>query len=494
MRRMLLIARREYLAYLSSWGFWVSLALVPVMIGAFGIGFPMLMRQSEPAKLIAVIADAPQDRAAVEQALADDMRAATRSALRGHAAALGGPPAETAALAAFDARPGLEGLADALAAAAKACRPSMAAQCAQTDAGFRRPDPQMILVPAPAADIEALRPYLSGASSIPGQSPSRGLHAAAFVTRDPATGARKIDYWSASLTAREARDLIERAVSRVQREEAFERAGVAADRLSAIEAERPTVTSLDPLRAPGADATVGWRDRMPTLAAFALAFTLWSVVFGVANMLLTSVIEEKSSKVLDTLLTSVRYEELLAGKLLGVAGVSATLMGVWGAMLGIGIAASASLGAPGGVTAFLSVVARPDLLALFAGLFICGYLMFGAMFLALGSLCETLNEAQTLMTPIIFLLMGPLLFMPLALEDARSQVLAAASWVPFFAPFLLLVRAPSEPSLWALAGPAAVMVVTALLCLWGASAVFRAGALGLLRADSLFKRRKATPG
>ncbi|MCH8491372.1 MAG: ABC transporter permease, partial [Oceanicaulis sp.] len=135
----------------------------------------------------------------------------------------------------------------------------------------------------------------------------------------------------------------------------------------------------------------------------------------------------------------------------------------------------------------IGAVADPQLLLAALIVFIAGYLMFGAIFLALGSLCDTLQDAQTLMGPVIWMLILPLLFLFFSLEASDSLFVRAASWVPLWTPFLMMARLPSDPPLWELLGSGALMVLTTALVLWGAGLVFRQGALGQANADS-FKR------
>ncbi|MEQ1570379.1 MAG: ABC transporter permease, partial [Myxococcota bacterium] len=101
----------------------------------------------------------------------------------------------------------------------------------------------------------------------------------------------------------------------------------------ALDALDPAMMQFDPRpSAPGGEVTR--RARAPYFAAIALALVLWTVVFSVANMLLSGVIEEKSNKILDTILTSDSPLQMLIGKLLGVAAVSLTLFFFWGVLGG----------------------------------------------------------------------------------------------------------------------------------------------------------------
>jgi ABC-2 type transport system permease protein len=258
-----------------------------------------------------------------------------------------------------------------------------------------------------------------------------------------------------------------------------------ADRLNAFE---PRVAQFDP-RPTASGEQVTLRDRAPFYAAIALAFVLWSVVFSVANMLLTGVIEEKSNKILDTILTSVTPMEMLIGKLLGVAAVSATLFLFWGALGGglLSLAAEqASMSVFGQIAAaFL----EPRLLVAFGVGFLAGYLMYGAIFLAMGSLCESIQEAQTLLGPVALVLAIPMMLVTPALDNPNAPIIEAASWIPLFTPFLLLIRAPAGLDWVEIAGQGALMILAVVIVLFLAARLFKAGVVNQLSVSTLFGKK-----
>ena len=109
--------------------------------------------------------------------------------------------------------------------------------------------------------------------------------------------------------------------------------------------------------------------------------------------------------------------------------------------------------------------------------FVLGYLMYGSMFLALGSLCDTIQEAQTLMTPLFVTLMAPLAMLAFAVQDAESALIEIMAWVPFFTPFLLILRMPTEPPVWEVLSQLGLMALTTFIILQLATRVYRAGAV-----------------
>lgn len=474
MAPVLLVARRDYFAYVGAWGFWLSLLTAPLLLAMWMFG-PMLLAGSEPSRTLAIVADRPQDAAAVETAFAERARRAAREevALYVQAAA---PGRRQAALAAFDAAPTRE-------AAIAAARAAVAAGAPQAAAAMPQPAPRYRIVSPPAATVAAMRPWLDGSRTLDGGAV---LFGALNIRRDGAEPV--IEYWSANRSLDEPSDVAQRAMRLAMQREALAAHGIdpgEADRLNAFS---PRVVQFD-ARPQAAGGEVTLRERAPAFAALALAFMLWSVVFSVANMLLSGVVEEKSNKILDTLLTSVSPLELLAGKLMGVAAVSATLLLLWGALGGVFMSAAAARMGDSTLGQIAAAFLDPRLIVAFAVGFVAGYLMYGAIFLALGSLCESTQEAHTLLGPVMLILAVPMLLVMPALDNPNAPIVAAASWVPLFTPFLMLMRAPAGLSWVEIAGQGAAMLAAIALILLLASQVFRAGVVNQLSLSSLFGRR-----
>ena len=234
---------------------------------------------------------------------------------------------------------------------------------------------------------------------------------------------------------------------------------------------RPDITALSPKSATGGE--VSFRDRLPTIIGLVSGFLLWSLVITGASILLNSVMEEKANKILEVLLSSASATEILTGKVLGVAMLTGTVMLVWGGIGTFGLlAANAETAAMVG-----EVLLDGGMLGYFIAYAVGGYLMYAVLFAAIGAFCETPRDAQTLMGPIMMVLTVPILVMVLAVQTPDSPVVQILSWIPFFTPFLMSARAPSEPPMIEVVGTMAGMFAFALLMVWIAGRAFRAGAL-----------------
>jgi ABC-2 type transport system permease protein len=472
----LLVARRDYFAYVGAWGFWLSLITAPLII-ALLIFAPIILARAEPPRVLVVVAEQQADAATIRAAFGKLARSDARGEIQAYLGAAA-PAIADAAGQAFDAAPDR-------AAAIAAARDVVAQRAPRALSAFPQLAPRYQIADAPTPTIAGMRPYLDGTQLLPD---GRALFGAINIRR--VDGAPVVEYWSTNLGHNEPLSISRRAMRLAMQREALASQGLNPTEADRLDAFNPAIAQFDP-RPAAAQAQVTIRDRAPYWAALALAFILWSVVFSVANMLLSGVIEEKSNKILDTLLTSVSPIELLTGKLLGVAMVSLTLFLFWGALGGTLLSFAAERAGDSILGQIAAAFLEPRLLAAFAIGFIAGYLMYGAIFLALGSLCESIQEAQTLLGPVALVLAVPMMLITPALDNPNAPIVEAASWIPIFTPFLLLVRAPAGLDWIEIAGMGGVMIVAVVIILALAARVFRAGVVDQVSITNWRGRKNA---
>ena len=414
MNRMLKIAGREYIAYIRTIGFWLSMLALPLVGG--GIGFiSAQMATKSPIPQIVLVDQTGQG---------------------------------------FDR------------AVAEALKPQ---------GGRKRAEAVLVAAPTPLsgdakAAGQALRPWLTGTRTLADGSK---LNAAVIIHgQGEAIG---IDFWTDNPAAGAGQATISRAVTDAMRASRLKAAGVDATTLAAVDALKPTSTDFSPK---GAGKTT-LRDRLPLIVGFGAAMLLWSMILTGAGILLNGVIEEKSSRILEVLLSSATTSEILCGKILGVAGVTGTVLGVWAVAGGAILTATApSVGAD-----LLAVMLDRGLVFYFAFYLVAGYLMYASIFTAVGAFCETTREAQTLLGPMMIVLSIPIVFLTQAIRNPDAPMLQLLSWIPPFTPFLMMARAPSAPPLWQVLGTGVLMVATVIVVVWIAGKAFRAGALSTGKID-----------
>src|SRR5690349_12396126 len=144
MSAIFLVARRDYLAYIASWGFWLSLLLAPLVIGVLMFA-PLMLARAEPPRVLTVIAEQPQDTATVTGAFRDMARRDARREIRAYLDAAA-PAIAPEVMTAFDAAPDR-------AAAIAAARAAVAQRLPQALRAFPAPSPRYILADPPAQDM-----------------------------------------------------------------------------------------------------------------------------------------------------------------------------------------------------------------------------------------------------------------------------------------------------------------------------------------------------
>jgi ABC-2 type transport system permease protein len=409
MRRVLMIAWREYLAYIRTPGFWLSILLLPVGLAVL-IGAPMIMDRSTPATTVAVV----------------DLTGRALAPTVARALGLAGAPG----------------------------------------------DPILRVVAAPgapftdAADAAArLQPYVAGRRALPGGG---RLDAAAILRLSGNDVA--VDFWSRNIAASAVERAVSRAVTRAVRRQALAGAGLDPAVLAQIDGLSAEVTDFSPRAAAG---KVALRDRLPGVVGAAMGFLLWMVVLTGAGMLLGSIIEEKSSRILEVLLSSASVPEIMGGKILGVAGVTGTVMAFWLAIAGAVVATRF----PDAAADLAAILLAKGLWAYFTIYFIGGYLMFATFYVTVGAFCESPREAQTLLGPMMILMSVPLVFMGQAVARPDAPLLTILAFVPPFTPFLMAARAATDPPAWQIVATVALMAAVTALELWVAIPAFKSGAL-----------------
>ena len=212
------------------------------------------------------------------------------------------------------------------------------------------------------------------------------------------------------------------------------------------------------------------------ILAFVLVMMLYTTVLMWGQAILTSVIEEKTSRVVEVMISAVRPHHLLAGKLLGVGGAGLAQFLVWAltllllSLFGAGLASSLGIGK-------MPEIALTTLV-FFLVFFLLGYLMYAALFAAVGSCVNTTQEAQTLAFPVFMPLVLAVMLMPMVLQSPDSGLSVGLSLFPLFSPLLMFLRINVlAPPAWQIALSIALCLATIAGILFVAARVYRVGIL-----------------
>lgn len=218
-------------------------------------------------------------------------------------------------------------------------------------------------------------------------------------------------------------------------------------------------------------------------AAYAGSFVLYMVILIYAVSVMRSVLEEKTSRVVEVVLSSLRPWQLLLGKVLGVGAVGLTQLTVW-AVVGTGFAA---LGLPGMMArrpGFAQLAAAPRFLpgpaffAQFVVFFLGGYFIYAALYAAVGAMCSSDEEAQQAQFPLMLLILVPVFALMGVIESPNAPASVVLSLIPFFSPFLMFARAAGGAApAWQVALSVLLMGVTVLAVAWVGGRIYRVGIL-----------------
>lgn len=200
-------------------------------------------------------------------------------------------------------------------------------------------------------------------------------------------------------------------------------------------------------------------------------FFMYMMFLGVllaAQPLLTSIIEEKSSRVVEVLLSAVSPFELMAGKILGLGGIGLTVVALW--------SGAAYLGAR---WQGINVEVGSGLLVYFAVYYVLGFLLFSSILAGIGSICNTLKEAQSLMMPVTLIFVLPLMSWFNLAQHPEGTYAKVLSFVPPLTPLVMVLRlsASSQVSVLEVIGSVAVLAASVLIAMWAGAKLFRTGIL-----------------
>jgi len=503
LRKALLVALREYHDNVRTKTFWVGILIFPVILSLAFLA-PRLLEKTKDARRYAVLDESGWLLPAVEERAAHDDAHRLLRVLRDQAREddprLALLPAELRALAdavkgasdeALEAQARLLSVAGQSALAAspegalaqldEATRERVAQaqtaflkwrlsltpeQARRVDASFTKERYQRVEVPAREANPETW---------LRGELEADHLFAYFVVGPDPVQGSEGSRYVSKNLTDNDLEQWFSRLATDEVRERRLTREAIAPELASWI--DEPLHFEGRQLEAGGEETEVKTVDVVRQVAPVAFVYLLWVSIFTTTNLLLTNTIEEKSNRIIEVLLSSVSPTQLMGGKILGLAATGLTVVGSWIAWFMVAVRVLPRvLGAPAGLDLSV-IVTDPTYLISFVIYFLFGYLFYSALLVGVGSVFNSLKEAQNLMQPLVLVLMVPLLAMIPISQDPNGTLARVLSWIPPFTPFVMMNRAAGPPATWEYVGTTILLIASVGLATLMAAKVFRIGIL-----------------
>jgi ABC-type Na+ efflux pump permease subunit len=249
--------------------------------------------------------------------------------------------------------------------------------------------------------------------------------------------------------------------------------GLSPQRALAVQSAAPAIAVSTPPPGGGVREALLVRSIVP----LALAYILMMGLMMSGSWMLQGAIEERSKKLLESVLACVSPEELMYGKLLGALGIGLSMLTVW---LGAGVlVAFMAQGAIADmIRPALAPVAAPGAILTLIYFFAMGYVAISIVFVGIGALADSMNEAQGYLMPVILAILLPVTFLIQAILAGNSGPLVQVlTWVPLWTPFTVLARLGAGISTLEVIGAAVVLAAFVWLEIVLLARLFRASLL-----------------
>ena len=476
MRKIALVARREYAEHVRTKGFWIGLLAFPLIL-ALSVVVPILLSETKQARTYAVIDHSGFVLQEVEKGiLAEDLGIVLRDAAERYR----------------DGGQAWEHLPDAVQVAAKGYVSLDEAErlTLVQDIAAGEDEVATDLVEwwqqVSAEELETLELELSRSRYVRvevGDDPPAALNrmvndgalfAYFVISPDPVASDEGCKYISLNLTDQDLRRWFADRVFQVVRARRIEQAGLDAKTSNWLQSSVHFAERKVDKR--GDEAEVSTADKVQQWAVVPFVYLLWMAVFINAQTLMTNTVEEKSSRLIEVLLSALSPFELMAGKIAGTAAVGLTLVFTWVVCVVVGVVI-APVALEDDVASIVGIASTPLYLWSFVFYFLGGFLLYACLLVGAGSLCNSLKDAQSLMLPLLVPLIVPLLTMIPITQDPNGTLARIMSYIPLFTPFVMMNRAAGSLPLWEYLATTVLLLLSIYFAVRGAGKVFRIGIL-----------------
>ena len=236
----------------------------------------------------------------------------------------------------------------------------------------------------------------------------------------------------------------------------------------------------------------------------ALGFVLYFFLIIYGSIVMQSIIEEKNSRILEVMVSTVRPFDMMMGKILGVAAVAVTQIVIWGVLIvaisallvpavmpddilasveavkgGADVMSMASNGVDIETVAALASITNTGyiakLIALLLAFMVGGFLLYAAMYAAVGASVDTAQDAQQLTTPIMLPIIISFIILTMVMNDPNSPLIVWCSMIPFTSPIVMMGRIPSGIPTWEIVTSLVLLYATFIVMVWLAGKIYRVG-------------------
>jgi ABC-2 type transport system permease protein len=231
---------------------------------------------------------------------------------------------------------------------------------------------------------------------------------------------------------------------------------------------------VEPLSPKGKNAPDPQKMVIPTLV-FVMIMYMTVLLYGINVM--RSILEEKTSRIMEVMLATATSREMMAGKILGVGAVGLTQVGIW-AVAAAGVAGYAV--AASGMMKMFKAAMNPMLLIYFVVFFLLGYVLYSTLCAAVGSMVNSEQEAQQMQFLVMMPMILAIVFITNIFTHPNSSIAVFGSLFPFTAPLVMFCRIAIQGGdipIWQIGLSIALMVATIYGMVWLCGRIYRVGIL-----------------
>ena len=234
----------------------------------------------------------------------------------------------------------------------------------------------------------------------------------------------------------------------------------------------------------------------------AAGYLLFMFIIIYGNLIMRSVIEEKTSRIIEVIISSVKPIQLMLGKIFGTSLAGITQFAIWIILIGVlSVAASFFFGVDLSATPQQEMMAGAisdastnselqalisefhslpllNLVIAFILFFTGGYLLYSSLYAAIGAAVDNETDTQQFLMPVVMLLVvGFYVGFFTALEDPHGTISTVFSYIPFTSPIVMLIRIPFGVPIWEQVLSFSILIITFMLTVWTAAKIYRVGIL-----------------
>ncbi|MCI7646265.1 MAG: ABC transporter permease [Bacteroidales bacterium] len=308
-----------------------------------------------------------------------------------------------------------------------------------------------------------------------------GVEAVILIKGDPATDDQALQIHSRNQVPADLVAIVENTVGNQVRQDKLAAYGI--DSLDRIIADVQKPVHAITMQRDSDGSTKITNADIATAAGFLFTFLIYMFVMSYGAMVMQSVMEEKTNRIVELMVSAVSPFQLMLGKIVGIALVGLTQLAVWVLMLTAILTAAGQMfgtGGTGEATMMLSALMNLpffEITLLFILFFIGGYLLYASLFAAIGASINAQEDAQQFMTPMIVIMVFAMYAGLYSAENTNGPLAFWSSMFPLTSPIVMMVRIPHGVPLWQELLSLGLLFGTCLACVWISGKIYRIGIL-----------------